>query len=75
METQDTQTAWNKLQEYRQAVYKQFRLRADAQMELVDALSSNLTAESVVELSLNPQFRRGYSSITEAKGRHRTEAS
>ena len=66
METQDTQNAWNKLQEYRQAMYKQFRLRADAQMELVDALSSNLTAESVVELSLNPQFRRGYSSITDA---------
>lgn len=32
-------------------------------MDLVDALSSNLTAKSVVELSLNPCFRRDYSSL------------
>ena len=33
-------------------------------MELVDALSSNTTAQSVVELSLNPVHRRNYCSIT-----------
>ena len=34
-------------------------------MDLVDALSSNDKAESVVQLSLNPRFRRKYSSITD----------
>ena len=33
-------------------------------MELVDSLSSNTTANSVVELSLNPVHRRNYCSIT-----------
>jgi hypothetical protein len=32
-------------------------------MDLLDALSSNSGAKSVVELSLNPLFRRNYSSI------------
>jgi hypothetical protein len=32
-------------------------------MELLDALSSNMTARSVVELSLNPCFRRQYGSL------------
>ncbi len=35
-------------------------------MDLVDALSSNTTAQSVVELSLNPAFRRGYSALYKA---------
>lgn len=34
-------------------------------MELVDSLSSNTVADSVVKLSLNPLFRRKYSSITD----------
>lgn len=33
-------------------------------MELVDSLSSNKTATSVVELSLSPLHRRNYCSIT-----------
>ena len=33
-------------------------------MDLVDALSSNRTASSVVELSLSPPHRRNYCSIT-----------
>ena len=35
-------------------------------MDLVDALSSNTTAKTVVELSLNPHFRRHYSALNKA---------
>jgi len=35
-------------------------------MDLVDALSSNTTAKSVVELSLNPQFQRTYTALNKA---------
>lgn len=35
-------------------------------MDLVDALSSNTTAKSVVELTLSPQFRRTYSALNKA---------
>lgn len=40
--------------------------RPDALMNLVDALSSNTSAPSVVELSLNPLFHRGHSSLHDA---------
>ncbi len=51
------------LAEYRQELYDLFPRRADALMDLVDALSSNTTARSVVELSLNVPFRPGYGSV------------
>jgi hypothetical protein len=51
------------LAEYRQGLYDLFPCRADALMDLLDALSSNTTARSVVELSLNLPFRAGYGSI------------
>ncbi len=35
-------------------------------MDLVDALSSNTTAKSVVELTLNSQFQRSYSALNKA---------
>jgi hypothetical protein len=35
-------------------------------MDLVDALSSNTQARSVVELSLNPHFRRHYTALNKA---------
>lgn len=35
-------------------------------MDLVDALSSNTTARTVVELSLNPHFRRHYTALNKA---------
>jgi len=35
-------------------------------MELIDALSGNKDAGSVVQLSLEPAFRRGYASISNA---------
>jgi len=51
------------LKQFRQAVYQNFNKRADTLQELVDALSSNTSAQSVVELSLNPAFRREYSAL------------
>ncbi|MBL6983920.1 MAG: hypothetical protein ISR58_22265, partial [Anaerolineales bacterium] len=44
--------AKTKLQAFRQDLYNYFPHRADAIMELIDALASNLNARSVVELSL-----------------------
>ena len=35
-------------------------------MDLVDALSSNTTAKTAVELSLNPHFRRHYTALNKA---------
>ena len=35
-------------------------------MDLVDALSSNTTAKSVVELTLNPQFQRTNTALNKA---------
>lgn len=52
------------LKNFRDRVYRFFPSRRDAAMELVDALSSNRTAGSVVELSLSPLHRRHYCSIT-----------
>jgi hypothetical protein len=66
MEKKQSHPELEKVQEYREAVYSHFAYRADAQMDLLDALSSNQEAQSVVELSLNPLFRRGYSSLSEA---------
>ena len=54
------------LQQFRQGLYDSFERRPDALLDLVDALSSNTTAHSVVELSLSPVFRRGYSSVHDA---------
>jgi hypothetical protein len=52
------------LKNFRDRVYRFFPSRRDAAIELVDALSSNRTASSVVELSLSPLHRRNYCSIT-----------
>ncbi len=51
------------LVQFRQSVYQNFDNRADTLMDLVDALSSNISAQSVVQLSLNPHFRRSYSTL------------
>jgi hypothetical protein len=56
--------ALKKLKKFRQGVYDLFLKRSDASFELVDALSSNTQAKHVVELSLNPHYRRNYCSIT-----------
>lgn len=49
---------------FRDKIYHFFQFRRDAAFELIDALSSNMTAKSVVELSLNSFHRRNYCSIT-----------
>jgi hypothetical protein len=54
------------LKAFRSNIYSFFPSRQDAAMELVDSLSSNTHAKSVVELSLNPLHRRNYCSITRA---------
>ena len=51
------------LKQFRLDVYRNFNKRADTLMDLLDTLTSNTTAQSVVELSLNPAFRRDYSSL------------
>lgn len=54
------------LEQFRRQVYYSFDQRADATMDLMDALASNTMARSVVELSLSPSFRREYSSVYDA---------
>lgn len=56
------------LEQYRQRLYESLPNRADALMNLVDALSSDTMARSVVELSLNQAFRYEYSSVYDAIG-------
>lgn len=53
----------NPLPQFREQVYQHFDKRPDTLMELVDALSSNQSARSVVELSLAPCSRREYSAL------------
>lgn len=54
------------LAQFRQQVYQNFTKRADASMNLVDALSSNTRARSVVELSLAACFPREHTSVFKA---------
>src|SRR3990172_7403270 len=59
----NTKESTSQLEQFRQQVYQNFHNRADTLMELVDALSSNTSATSVVELSLSPVFRRSYTAL------------
>jgi hypothetical protein len=56
----------SQLSQFRQQVYQNFNKRADALMNVVDALSSNTRARSVVELSLEACFEREYTSVFKA---------
>ncbi len=49
--------------EWRVQLYNALDSRRETVIELVDSLSSNQQASSVVELSLNPLFRRDYNSL------------
>ncbi len=51
------------LQNFRRELYNLIPKRADAAMELIDSLSSDTEADSVVQLSENSLFRRTYNSI------------
>ncbi len=68
-------TTSNKLTQFRTRLYSILPGRGDAAMDLIDALSSNLTARSVVELSLNPAFRRKWPSVTRTVDRFRSASS
>ncbi len=54
------------LRQFRAQLYAALSRRADATMDLLDALCSNTFARSVTELSLVPAFRRGWSSVPDA---------
>jgi hypothetical protein len=60
------QEAISQLKQFRQELHEAFDHRADALMELLDALSSTPHARSIAELSLSPFFRRGYGSAYDA---------
>jgi len=62
----DIQETILQLQDFRQALYQTLDARADATMDLLDALSTNISAPSVVALSLNPYFRFSYNSVYDA---------
>ncbi len=62
----DIQATISQLQSFRQAIYQTLDVRADATMDLIDALSTNINALSVVALSLNPHFRFSYNSVYDA---------
>jgi len=55
-----------KLRQFRQKIYQNFNKRADTVLNLLDSLSSNENASSVVELSLNPAFERSYTALYKA---------
>ena len=63
MNLDEMQSTIEQLKQFRQQLYTSIPYRADATVELLDALSSNTNAKSVVELSLNPCFRRNYKSV------------
>jgi hypothetical protein len=58
----------DELKNFREQLHKKFEHRADSTMDLWDALCSNNHAPSIVQLSLNPLFRAGYSTLFKAIG-------
>jgi len=54
------------LTQFRTELYQNLTNRADTLLELVDAICSNPTATSVVELSQTACFRRSYSNLFKA---------
>lgn len=55
----------SKFQSFRNRLFRLFHYRAGATMDLIDAASAEITADSVVKLSLSDLFRRKYSSLTD----------
>ena len=53
------------LKRFREQIYSAIKYRADACMELLDSLCSNITADTPVKLSLNRHHNRTYNSITD----------
>ncbi|MEI7990289.1 MAG: transposase [Chloroflexota bacterium] len=61
------------LAQFRLEVYQNFTKRADTLMDLIDALSGNNQARSVVQLSLSTSFRRDYTSLSKAISEYQTK--
>ena len=59
-------TPLERLQSFRQDIYNCFTQRADASLDLVDALTQALEVESPVALSESPAFQRDYPSVYDA---------
>ncbi len=53
---------------FRGQLYNEFEHCSDSAMDLLDSLCSNIQSPSVVQLSLNPLFRRGYSALFKTLG-------
>lgn len=62
------------MREIRQQIWQCFSRSADALFELADALTSDVAARSLPELSLSPSFRRRWGSVYEALADGRIEA-
>ena len=60
------QTILSKFKTFREQLFSCFGYRADATMNLVDSLSGNINAQSIVQLSMNPAFERRYGSVRDA---------
>lgn len=56
----------NKIIEFRQRVYDCLEQGKDAQFQIIDALLSDMRVDSYAELSLSPQFERGWGSAYDA---------
>ena len=54
-----------KFQSFRNRLFQLFDYRSGATMDLIDAVSAEITASSVVKMSLSELFRRKYSSLTD----------
>ena len=53
----------NPLQQFRDTVYQALPKRADATMDLLDALTSSLQVTAPVAVSESPLFRRGFAAV------------
>lgn len=62
----DITLSQKQLKQFRLELYRKINNRADTLLELVDALCSSPTAQSVVELSQSACFRRSYSTLFKA---------
>lgn len=63
MKNQKNSQSVKKFLSWRENLYHGLKARKETLIELLDALSVNQTANSVVELSINPLFRRNYNSL------------
>ena len=62
----DGDNDFSTLVKYRSELYAILGKRRDASMDLIDALACQQTAQSVTDLSEQPQFPRQYASVTDA---------